>query len=693
MSEPKNHVFSRFILVKKISVPFVFMSLVSSSSMAVSEIQQVAQVAHEFVHPDKKMIARLIERFGVGGEVALPDPGFMESLGLQAGWRFDVEPSYREGLISRTDEFFFSSGDIPGLSLFPASLSDAGLGAGLDSEIRCKFIKQYLDGLTATKDMTYLKNLLHITKYMPLDAERALSKMVPGDYFSMRLPMTLNMGYDQASRIFEKLPLEKNIGYSLSGLFEIHIAKLSETKVQLKLVFVNGKSSGLSVDSQYSGVLSLTPISYINKRVTKLLKLSPVQFSLSQNNDQIFMADYILDLSKPQVARAYDEVLSSVRNISKATKLASPKVTFFRKNVAKNAEKMKQNLQTSIEPLDLVVAESIAKQNENNGEFSAIRLFKGSNHVLGKNFNLHLGTKLFSFDGSSNSGQNDITSFSSTEEASYYHADSEIYGNNKAAGLDYWELSQRIQLTAVFSSDQNFENKKVAGIVISNEPKDKQFSAEDFEKTKKHLAATLPPLVYKRIRFEQWGNSNKIRHAVGYRSKLVLSPEFIRALPPLTQEQLYSKYISYVEKLEADKIYKRPVVEDNDVKQLASISFEDQVREIARALSIADNSNIDPIERLRAFVGLKKNTLFNQTGIRFVLELVPIQKLNSLIFFDLEMNSSEDDRLKFSFGSESDAPSYQKVINILEIINNQGLDIIMTAQKVASDYLHKPQGN
>ncbi len=131
----------------------------------------------------------------------------------------------------------------------------------------------------------------------------------------------------------------------------------------------------------------------------------------------------------------------------------------------------------------------------------------------------------------------------------------------------------------------------------------------------------------------------------------------------------------------------------NDVKQLASISFEDQVREIARALSIADNSNIDPIERLRAFVGLKKNTLFNQTGIRFVLELVPIQKLNSLIFFDLEMNSSEDDRLKFSFGSESDAPSYQKVINILEIINNQGLDIIMTAQKVASDYLHKPQGN
>ena len=86
------------------------------------------------------------------------------------------------------------------------------------------------------------------------------------------------------------------------------------------------------LDNNSEGLLILTT----NKRVTKLLKLSPVQFSLSQNNDQIFMADYILDLSKPQVARAYDEVLSSVRNISKAKKLASPKITFFRKNVAKN---------------------------------------------------------------------------------------------------------------------------------------------------------------------------------------------------------------------------------------------------------------------------------------------------------------------------------------------------------------------
>lgn len=689
MSGNQKNTLNRSIFVKTISTQFVFISFFSSLSLAAGQVQSLTQ---EFVHPDKNTVARMIERFGVGGEVALPDLGFMDSLGLQAGWRFDVEPSYREGLISRTDDFYFSASDIAGLNLFPASLSDAGFGTGLDVDIRCRFIKQYLDGLTAVKDLTYLKNFLHITQYMPLDAQRALTKMVPGDYFSMRLPMTLNMGYSEANKIFEKLPLQKDIGYSLSGLFELHIAKLTDKKVQLKLVFVNGKKSGLNVGAQYEGVFTLTPIKYINKRVTKIMKLSPVRFYLTHINDQIFMADYILDLSQPQVARAYDEVLSSIRNINKGIKLASPKVTFFRKNVEKNAEKMKLNLQTSIAPLDQVVAEAISKQNENNGEFSAIRLFKGSNHVLDKGFGLYLGTRLFSFEGSSSSGQNDITSISSTEEPSYYHADTEIYANDKIGGLNYWDLSQRLQLTAVFSADQNFENKKVAGVVITNEPKDKQFSPEDFEKIKKHLASTLPPLVYKRIRFEQWAFPDKTRHAVGYRSKLVLSPDFVKTLPALSQDQIYSKYISYIEKIETEKIYLRPVVDDNDVKQLASFSFEDQVQEIAKALSIAANPSADPIERLQAFVSLKRNKLFNQTGMRFVLELVPIKQLNSLIFFDLEMNSSDDDRLKFSYGSDSDSASYQKVINILEIINNQGLDIIMTAQNAASDYLHKPQG-
>lgn len=690
--------FERPLYRKILAVHMVFVGFFYSAAFAAGDIKNVAQT---IVHPDKNTVARMIERFGIGGEIGLTDLGLADGAGIQAGWRFDVEPSYREGLISRIDEFYFGSSSIPGLNLFPASMSDMGFGNGLGIDIRCKFIKQYLDGWSATKDITYLKNFLRINKFMPLDAERALSKMHPGDYFSIRLPMTLTIGYSQAKKLVQNLPVNKNVGYSLSGLFEFHIAKLMDNKVQMKLVFINGKKANLDIDGQYSGVLSVTPISYINKRVTKILKLSPVRFSLQNSKDQLFMADYILDLSQPEVSQAYDQVLAPLRKIWEGVKVASPKVTFFQKNVNKNAEKMKNNLRTSIEPLDRVVANAIAKQNENNGEFSAIRLFKGSNYSVTNSFALHLGTKLFSFDGASSSGQNDITSFNSTGEVvnshpieteAYYHADTEIYENSKSAGLNYWDLTEHLQLTAVFDADQTFENKKVAGIVIANEPRDKQFSASDFEKTKQHLAATLPPLVYKRIRFEQWQFPEKTRHAVGYRSKLVLSPEFVQSLPSLGQKQMYSLYMLYIEKLEKENIYRRPKISDDEVKQLQDFSFEDQVYQISNALSIASNSAVDPIQRLQAFISLKKNRVFTQTGIRFILELVPIEKLNGMIFFDLEMNSSDDDKLKFSFGSDSDSRSYQKVINILEIINNEGLDIIMTAQKVASEYLHKPPG-
>jgi hypothetical protein len=140
-------------------------------------------------------------------------------------------------------------------------------------------------------------------------------------------------------------------------------------------------------------------------------------------------------------------------------------------------------------------------------------------------------------------------------------------------------------------------------------------------------------------------------------------------------EVLYRDYL-LAQGIEAQDLYSPTQDETSEERLLSSL------KAVAQKLSFISDSSHDDLERLEVFADLRRNELFNQTGMGFLLKLNPQQSS----YLKLTLSSSEQN-LSFTQGHESIAQTYRNLVTVRALLQTDNFDLRREAEDLFSVFL------
>src|SRR5690606_4680796 len=110
--------------------------------------------------------------------------------------------------------------------------------------------------------------------------------------------------------------------------------------------------------------------------------------------------------------------------------------------------------------------------------------------------------------------------------------------------------------------------------------------------------------------------------------------------------------------------------------------FDDSLNSLARTLSRALDKSRPSVERVELISKLRRNKLFADSGLSFLMALFP-DKMRSFCHFDLNISSNEA-TIDFSYGDDSLSALYKKILTIKAALDDDGIDLIREAESLSS---------
>lgn len=601
-----------------------------------------------------------LAQWGLDVDLKLFSQKFLKNSKIKGGYNYEVQPSYNEGLYTRFDRYYFNTelGNKGVSSIKDVTGSEFKVGLTTKHALEIEFARQYPDSEMAMKAMPYA------FKNIPTNTEKAINGLKVGDFVSIKSHLAAIVGLDFVKSLNVNLGLTASANYLMTGEFQIHILKLPENKVRLKLVGLRSDGKEGTVGVGFAGVLNIFPVEVANKRITKILDLNPIEFRFNDGNANLFMVDYVLDLKDLEVARAYDEVLAQAYDLE-TLKIMNP---------MGSSEKLRSSLS-----LDIAAIDSLFVQDRIAGKVSRVqRSFRGSADSDSVESRLRLGIKLIQYEGSKRYSENRIASVTDDDVRENYVLNSFKSVSEGSLLFSFLEVRRESQMNAVFSADSNYENLLPENIVLSVERRDKRFRDIEFKKVQEQLKRTVPPSVYQNINFAKWNERvADIKNNVAVRYQVVLNPEAIAAAPQINKKEIAKRYKQYL-----TTVPMKSVIVRGRSPYESQTYLDSRINAIAGKLEKVFNPALSDLERVNVLMSLRSSSLFKSTGTGFLLSLLPQHKLADLVHFDLAMESSDGDRLDYSFGSREVSPIYKKLLYIQSIMDNDGLDIRLQSEMI-----------
>lgn len=620
-----------------------------------------------------------IGQWGLTADLRLLKKDLFDGIGIKAGYRYGVDPSFNDGLMTRYDRYYLKFDGSGTTSKDTADLAaakekDFGVGLGLLNRLEFQFARQFENTEDALKAKPYFYNNI------PLTAEKALNGLKPGDVFSMRSNLGVVVSASFLQGLGANFALDVGAHYLVQGSFQIHALRLPDDKLRLKLVGLRNKEKGAHINVGYEGILKIFKVNRLDRKITSLLQLDPVKISFEKGKNNLFMVDYVVNLKEEASRVAYDQVLDRATDLREVAKTIGHNTSI---------RELKDALLTDIEPLDKLAREDVAASNEGA---RVARSFKGSMDSKYRSGSLDLGIRLVNMLSSSEYSENKITSVNGDEEKEYYQLNSYEAKSENSFFFSWLQMKKQTRMNAVFKTDGNFENPQAEDLVISVVRKDKRFRGSEFKTNViEQIARTLPEVVANKIDYSGWtAQEDEKRNNVAIRYQIVIHPEALDAAPELTQAQIFDRYIAYLEEIGdiamlrvAAKRQGYAALHDGlDGVSAYRFHMKEEVERIASKLAKALDKKQSGADRLNALMSLRKDRLFLKTGVRFVLELLPqdLQKLKTLIRVDLDVESSDGDSVEFAFGDRPESEIYKRLLTIQNLINDEGLDLRLEAE-------------
>lgn len=591
---------------------------------------------------------------------------FFKGGSFVAGYEYEVEPAYTRGLYSRADRWVVDTRLIPNKPINLEDGIDLNLTGGVQSRVEATFIRFMKDPCEAMLANPYAPHR------MPLKASIALGKKFQkGDYFLFRG----SLGFVTSAEILSMLGSTMwGIGlsgnYLLEGFYELHIVRLDETHIRLKIIGHRGNGKGLTLGLGYEDKFNVFGVRQIDKQLERFVNTKPIKLTASVGNTGVFLLDYVLDLSDQEVASAYEKVLKKVKHFQNIELLAP-----FRKQ---------KDLANSI-LLDLSPLEDLYREDYAAGRMSRLkRNLKTTSKQFTYGFGLNAGNRVLGFklDGRSTNAEMSINTPSDLVDRYVLRTWEK---SHETRFLYSWSKNrEEDSLYTLFKADEEFEELVPLNIVRNMRQKKNRFTYSDLHDLKFKLKKYLPLEVYQQIPWENWPQTRKDKfNNFGLRFELLMSPESILEAPELSKEEIKVLFKDHLlsKGLEASDFYSDTLEDSN----AAEDSFELSLNQVSALLEKAMDQNLSIKERIKIFNKVRKNQLFEDCGMSFLMTLSP-DKMAKLYHLDLDISANEG-LIKFTFGDSQATDLYKKILTIKAALDDEALDIIREAESLSSNKL------
>lgn len=589
----------------------------------------------------------------IGANVNLVNAEILEGLSTSLRYRIESEPSYVDGYYTRLDKYTLKFGLNPGDFIDDL---DTPVGISLQKGSEIIFARQF----KSQKDS--LIALPYTPRNLPFTAKKAVERLQPGDFvaFQGRMAFVLSLSHDFLKGDFKAGAATHAY---LSGEFMVHLFRMDNNKIRVKLIAVRGKGVGANAGIDLAEDLTVFGLSILDNRIEKWLNLTPLDLNSGIGKNDVIMLDYVFDLNNAQAAQAYDTLMLHKVQL-KDVKVANP--TLSRRDLT-------QELLTDLTDIESIALEDASLPPQ---ERRIDRVFKGSSEGYNKDTRVKFGLNLWKFEAGRAYGENKVLSFDKKDQEQYFLLDTlSRYKKTKILfGLFGEETLNTSNL--LFTADRDWKPVRFVTLTSASEMKMKDVSARDVREIQRLVKETIGEHHYSQINWQGWDRSEGKKVNGYFKQEVFFNPEALSALPFLGQAALADRFEKYIELKGRPR--SRPFVTGSTPTDYLFnwiSAFAGDIQRVSHRLTIVLDASKTVEERFKAFEDLQQIPIWKERGIGFLMSFLPEDQRPKLLRYELVLSAKGVTPVQFSFGAFAEEKLYRSMMYIQNIIQNRSFDL------------------
>lgn len=535
---------------------------------------------------------------------------------------------------------------------------DLPINARISASKKMTYIQQFKTRVDSLKRLPYDP----ITK-LPTSAESFLNKeynkstnqneynIKPGDFIGLRTNLTLAVGRDFfVPEVSSFLKFGANITTYLSGDFDLHIFRMSNDQVRVKIYVVQNKGNIKSVGLGYS----LVQFDNITRRVIKhMLGGKIIELLRLKSKRDIHIADYVFNLKSTESRALYDELVGHRLKYFDPNSLYE---TISKNNPLVDVQEKHKALVADLEKFNRVAVED---KDKALADRKLIRIFAGRNQYESKtsgsfpDFKINVIGMVGLKNGSTRSvSKISVLADDSISKLSNYLLNSQ---NKNFSYRLFWlwgeEDSAAIKLLTQTAAD--FKPTDLIGFKYSKSKKDSTLSSKEYDDLKMKMNLLLPAPVAAKLKFPDWKfNGHTIKNA------------------NISQEIYFTSNIFKVnEGVSSDKI-KAIVIDVLNKYSQVSRGYDadaDDIELIGNSLERVFSKNTSIDVKYKEYMELSdKSKIFAKISAAVLLNLTPEKDLEKVVLARLSLSARKAESSVMTYPDEA---TYQKAAFFLQVIS------------------------
>lgn len=585
------------------------------------------------------------------------DIDLAQGVALSSKYRYQVEPSYQDKYYTRVDRwrttFGINIGDIaPDVIKAPFHF-----GVSRNSDIF--FVRQFKDRVHALRAIPYTLAKL------PLNAKLAFYSLDPGDFVSIPANLSISVGAGAStSWLTGPIGIEASAGvnYVISGEFTLHIFRLDQDRVRLKLMSTRGytKSAGLNINQSFN----IFGVRLLDKLVNRLYDNNLGSINGGIHPGGQFVIDYVFNLRDEKAQKAYNNILSSTYKFKDLISI----------NKLTDASDLKDQLISTYELADQLFEEDKGKENPR-----VERIFKGFNNYDGHNRGFKIGVIVASYKRDYTFTESNISYINKNNETQEFFYP--LYGEYRETKIGGSILENKEQMNKNFFSLLPTKGELYQNLNpeygLTFERRDRHFTASEQRLVYKFIRAQLPDTKLKEIDISSW-NDGLTKKEVRIFYQLVLKNAAFEHLETLSKEDIRKALDIYLKdrrKISSDAA-------DTGMQKLADWFFitkriqADQVQDLAETLHhLFTDKKTDLKTKSSKLVQLRENYIFAKIGVGFLASLLPEKILDEGTYVRLEMYAKDYPAVNFNYGELQYKELYGQLNTVQMRLSNRSYDL------------------
>ena len=610
-------------------------------------------------------IAQQLASLDPSFDLDLIDFNFFPGGSITAGYEYEVEPAFTRGLYFRTDRWQISTKIIPRDDINLEDGLNLNLATGLRHQTEATFIRSFADPCQAMLATPYTPQRI------PLTVEKAIgTRFKKGDYFLFRSSLGFILSGDLLNTLGASWGISMGASYLVEGIYQLHIVRQDKDHVRMKIIAQRGRDVNGSVGVGYLGPFEVFKVGILDKQLKKFIETNPISVTATLAHDRVVMVDYVLNLSDLEVGKAFESLLSKVKNFRNIGLIAP----------YKNEKNFEANV-----VLDLTDLEDIYRRDFRQNNIGRLkRNLRASSSQDASSIGIKVGNKIIGYKWSGTIATSEMTVRQPDDSLEHFLLRSWDRNNEGRLLYSWFRSNEQQGMRALFTTDGNFIIQRPINLVTHHHRKRSRLPLKEFHAIKKTVIKALPAEVLSQIPWGNWNQSGKdIFTNFGFRLQIVLAPEVIINAPSLKRKEIVTLYRDHLKSkgLGPEDFF---TAENN-----ADRFKEDQIEEMfdltlwmaAKKLERALDRNLPMLARLNALTDLRRNTIFKESGMSFIISLIP-GSLKTSFHVDLNLSSNES-QIDFEYGEATISSLYKKLLTIKAALDDDGLDILREAESLS----------